>query len=189
MFPALKRPDTKYSELGEYKANLSMPMAEAQPIIDKLEAIYKAHVGKPHPKNPESDNRKAFWYIETDKEGNETGNAVFKIKVKNRTGKGGDLWDRRPKMFDAALKPIDVNPWSGTTMIVSAEIYLWSTPDGKGMSLQPMGVQIIDLVSGGDGVNPEDMGFSKQDGFTADEDDIAGDFRGDDGEGADDGDY
>lgn len=186
VYPALKRPDTKFDELGQYKADIAIPSSEAEPLIKKLQEIHKAHTGKAA---KASDN--PMFYVETDANtGEETGRVVFKCRVKNKRRKDGELWDRRPKLFSADLKPIDVNPWGGSTMVVSAEVYCWDAGGKKGVSLQPLGVQIIELVSGGDGADPEGMGFSKRDGFTAgdaDDDEVANDFVGAD-EAAD-GDY
>ncbi len=178
VYPRLMKPDTKFDELGAYKADLSIPLADAEPIMKKLQAVHKTHTGK-----AAKASENTMWYLETDSEGEETGNVVFKIRVKNRMTKKGELWDRRPKQFDAALKPIDVNPWGGSTMVVSAEIYPWDTGSKKGVSLQPVGVQILDLVTG-DGASGESMGFGVQDGYTS-PDDGSGDFS-DKSEGADD---
>lgn len=184
VYPRLKTPDTKFDELGIYKADVSVPLADAEPLMKRLQEIHKAHTGKPAPKGENT-----MWEMETDEDGNETGNVIFKIRVKNRLNKKGEVWDRRPKQFDAALKPIDVNPYGGTKMIVSFDVYEWVSGNKKGVSLQPVGVQILDLKSG-NGPDAASMGFSKQDGYTADDDDESGEDYGmsDQSEGADEGD-
>lgn len=174
VYPRLKSPDTKYDDNGVYKADLKMPLETAKPLIDKLTKMFKDHTGRSHPKNPERDNRKAFYYMELDDNDDETGNVVFKLRVKNKITKKGDLWDRRPAQFDARGKAI-VNPLNvggGTEMRVSFEVYLWSNPDGKGMSLQPEAVQIIELVEfTGNNKSADNYGFGEEDGFSADDDD------------------
>ncbi len=180
VYPRLKTPDTKFDENGIYKADLAVDLKQAEPLIEKLRATYKAHTGKALPKDGGS-----LYDVETDEAGEETGRVVFKIRVKNRITKKGDLWDRRPKQFGADLKPIDENPWGGTKMVVSAEIYLWTAGDKKGVSLQPVGVQILKLVTGS-GEDAEDMGFKAQEGYTAPVDEDAADFT-DTSEGADEG--
>lgn len=192
VYPRLKNPDTKYNDLGQYKADLSLPMndPEVKALMDELLADYKAHVGKAHPKSPGRENRNAFYYIEEDEEGEPTGNIVLKLRVTNKIRKrDGVLWDRKPAQFDAALKPIDVNPWGGTKMSVSFDVYEWNNDGSKGFSLQPIGVQIIDLVTG-DGPSAENLGFAKRDGYVApkdvdhDDEDDSGPNQSDD---ADDG--
>lgn len=184
VYPALKRPDTKFDENGTYKADISVPLADAKETMDQLQEIHKAHTGKAAKK---SDN--SMWYIETDEAGEETGNVVFKCRIKNRISKKtGELWDRRPALFDAALKPVDVNPWGGSTYIVSADVYCWDAGGKMGVSLQPMGVQILDLKEGS-GPSASSMGFAAQEGYTGsadvmddDQDDQSDDTDDDDGD-------
>ena len=167
VYPRLKTPDTKFDELGAYKADLAVPLADAEPLIEKLQAIHKEHTGKVAPRSSNT-----MFKMELDDSGNETGNVIFKISVKNRLTREGKVWDRRPKLFDAALKPIDVNPWGGTKMVVSFDAYTWVAGAKKGVSLQPVGVQIIELKSG-DGGGASAMGFSVREGFVAPEEDSA----------------
>ena len=178
VYPALDRPDTKFDELGQYKADLAVPLAQAEQLMKKLSEMYKAHVGKAAAKTTNT-----MWYMETDEDGEETGNVVFKMRIKNRLNRDGKLWDRKPKQFDAALRPCEVNPWGGSVLAVSATVYEWDAGGKKGISLQPQAVQIIELVSGG-GKDASAFGFDATEGFTAP--DAAPDFGGsdDDDEGA-----
>lgn len=191
VYPRLKTPDTKFDELGQYKADIAITLAEAEELMDTLQATHKAHTGKPAKK---AEN--TMWYMETDDSGEETGRVIFKIRVKNRLNKKGELWDRRPKLFDAGLKPIDVNPYGGTKYAVSFDVYEWTAGDKKGISLQPAGVQILELVTGSGDVNPSAMGFAAQEGYSAPEyegvDDFTSESEGVDDDGddtPDDGDY
>ncbi len=167
VYPRLKTPDTKFDELGMYKSDVAVPLADAEPIIAQLSEIHKAHTGKA-PKKSEN----TMWQLETDEAGEETGNVVFKCRIKNRMNRKGELWDRRPKLFDAALKPIDVSPWGGSVLINSVDVYCWDAGGKKGVSLQPVGVQVLKLVEG-DGGSASDYGFGAKDGYTAPEDDAA----------------
>lgn len=179
VYPALNRPDTKFDELGAYKADFKLPLAKAQKYIDQLSETWKSHTGKAVKK---SDN--PMFYMETDDDGDETGNVVFKCRVKNRLNKQGKLWDRRPMLIDAKKGdfPVDTAVWGGTTYRVQAEVYEWLAGDKKGVSLQPVMVQIIDLVTGG---GKADTGaFDEEDGYEADEG-SPGDTSGFDSEGDD----
>lgn len=163
VYPRLKTPDTKFDELGIYKADVAVPLAAAEELIAELTAIFKKHTGKA-PKR--TDN--PMFAFEVDSEGEETGNVIFKCRVKNKmNSRTGELWDRRPKQFDAGLKPIDTNPWGGTKMIVSFDVHEWEYGGKSGVSLQPIGVQIIDLKTGTGGADPSAMGFAQQEGYTA----------------------
>lgn len=183
VYPRLSNPDTKFDELGQYKADVSIPAAEAAELVEQLSAIWKNFVGKAPKK---ADN--PMFMNEVDEAGEETGNVIFKLRVKNRMNKKGELWDRKPKLFDAALKPTDVNPWGGTKYAVSFDVREWEYGDKKGVSLQPVGVQIIELVTGeGGGADASSMGFAAQDGYAAPEYEGSSDFEPK-SEGADDGD-
>jgi hypothetical protein len=161
IYPSLKRADTKFNELGIYKCNVSVPLQEATSTMEKLSQIHKAHVGKVPAKAENS-----MWKMEIDEEtGEETGNVIFKCSVKNVQRKNGEIWDRRPKQFDAKMKPVDLDPSGGTELYVSASIYEWVAGGKKGVSLQPLAIQIINLVERGGGADASAFGFSAQDGF------------------------
>lgn len=184
VYPRLKDPDTKFHDEGQYKADLKVPADVAKPFIDKWREQYKTWTKKALNKKPDRSDRNAFYYFETDEDGDETGFVIFKLRVKNKITKRGDLWDRRPAQFDAKGKPIasPKNVGGGTTMIVAGEVYLWETPSGgKGMSLQPEGIQILDLKEFTGGKSADDFGFGAEDGFEDDgEDTPFGDETGDD---------
>jgi hypothetical protein len=161
VYPALQRPDTKYGAEGTYKADIRLSKAEAQPFIDRIQERAKAHIGK-----KVKPGQKAFYKIETDEDGNPTGNILFNIRVKNRISKkDGKLWDRRPLLIDAKKLPVDVNPWGGTVARVQAEIYEYTYQGEKGLSLQPVVVQIIDLVTGQGREAPDTDDFDEEDGY------------------------
>ena len=160
VYPRLVTPDTKYHEQGEYKTGLAVDEIDAAGLIEDLREIYKNHVGKaaPKAKNP-------MFKKEVDEEGEETGRYIFNFKAKNRITKAGDLWDRQPLFFDAkGQRIVDApNIGGGSELRVFFEIYLWQNSDGKGVSLQPTKIQVINLVeySGGDS-SP----FEEEEGFT-----------------------
>lgn len=164
VYPALNRPDTKFDELGAYKADFKLPLAKAEKFIDHLSNVWKTHTGKPIKKG---DN--PLFYMETDDDGDETGNVVFKVRVKNKLNKQGKLWDRRPLLIDAKKNdfPVDVAVWGGTEYRVQAEVYEWTAGTKKGVSLQPVMVQIIDLVTGGG--KADSSAFDEEEGFEAEE--------------------
>ena len=156
--------DTKYHDLGTYKADIRIPKKEAAPLQKKISALYKTHVGDPVP------TENFLWTEETDEAGDLTGNVVFKLRVKNVQLRDGSVWSRRPKLFDTSAppKPIDVQPWGGTKMIVAFDAYAYSKPR-KGLKLQPVAVQIVDLVEGEEVSDAEKFGFGEMEsGFKQD---------------------
>ena len=64
VYPRLQTPDTKFDELGTYKADVSIPLVDAEPLMAELAADYKKHVGKAPKK---ADN--SMWMMEVDSEG------------------------------------------------------------------------------------------------------------------------
>ncbi|WP_349434221.1 hypothetical protein [Pararhizobium sp. A13] len=189
VYPALNRPDTKFDELGQYKADVKLSAEDAAPLISKIQAVAKEHMGKVMPKAKNS----CFEAVLND-EGEETGEVLFKIRVKNKLRKSdGKLWDRRPLIIDAKKNdlPVAVAIWGGTTMRVQFEVYPWNTGAKKGLSLQPIMVQVIDLVTGGgrgdanafdeeDGYEAEEEAPADKNGFDNEDDDATPDTGNDD---------
>ena len=107
-----------------------------------------------------------------DDEGEDTGNVIFKIRVKNKMGRNGKLWDRKPCLIDAQKGdfPTDVAVWGGTEYRVQFEVYEWIAGGKKGVSLQPVMIQIINLVTGGSGGSGDTSAFDEEDGYVAPED-------------------
>lgn len=155
-FPSLHRPDTKFNELGVYKANVAVPAEEASAVMTKLQAIANAELGKALPK---SDN--SLWKMEIDDNGDETGMVMFKATVKNIQKKDGDLWDRKPVQYDTDLNKVSEVIYGGSELIVACDVRVWEFSGKKGMSLQPTSVQIVKLVGPGGG---DDNRFEKIDG-------------------------
>lgn len=167
VYPRLDRPDTKFNELGVYVADLKLTEEAAKPFMEKLKAVWKDHMGKAHPAKPDKSAKGCLWFYEVDDEGNETGNVIFKCKVKNTKRKDGKLWDRKPLLVDSKRQPVPegTNPWGGTVATVKAEIFLQNNSYGKGVSLQPIVVQLIDLITGGSGPDLSDL--DEEDGYEA----------------------
>ena len=159
VYPSLNRPDTKYNDLGIYKADVSVPIAEAKPLMDRLSVVFKEYTGK------EPNKTENTMFKVEDNDGKST--VLFKLRIKNRMTKTGDLWDRKPKIFDSELTPISVNPRGGRGMRGSLETYAWDAEGKKGIGLEPMAVKIVKLVSGED-TDGKSFGFDAEDGFTAD---------------------
>jgi len=163
VYPRLWKSDTKFDENGIYKADLRVPKEDAEPLMEELSELFKKHTGKA-PKKSEN----SMWFFEEDEYGEETGNVIFKMRVKNKYNKKGEFWDRKPKQFDASKKPVNLKIGGGTLMIVSFQPYEWENSSGnKGVSLQPQAVQVLDLVEAQTGPTADTFGFGAQDGYVA----------------------
>lgn len=179
VYPAITRPDTKFHALGAYKANVKMSESAAAPFMKIINDAARAYLGKVLPK---TDN--PCWKRVVDDDGEETGEIEFKIGVKNQIVKAtGKTWDRKPLVIDSKKKemPTDVAVWGGSKIRVQAEIDEWEFSGKKGISLRPMVVQVLELVTGGD--RNDLSAFDEEDGFETDSD--LGAFDNEDSSGHD----
>lgn len=159
-YPSIHRKDMKFAEGDEleglYKADIALDADTAAPLIKRLQEIHKEFTGKAAPASKNSMFEK-----EVDREsGEETGRIIIKARVKDKELKSGDIWHRQPKVFDARgqiVKPIPAIG-GGSEIKLQVEVYCWQTPAGKkGVSLQPLSVQLLKLVErGNQDVNPFD---------------------------------
>ena len=63
------------------------------------------------------------------------------------------------------MNPVNLDPYGGTEMYVSVSVYTWDAAGKKGVSLQPMAIQIISLVERS-ASSGESYGFQEQeDGY------------------------
>lgn len=164
-YPKLNKADTKFDPEGAYKVTLALDADEAKPLLTKLNKIWEDHTGK----KPKVSDNPMYKFEEDEDSGERTGRVLVKCKSKNKTLRNGDFWDRKPLIFDAKGNRLTEPPaiGGGSVLKLFLEIYAWQTPDGKkGVSLQPVKVQLIELVeyTGNDDSNP----FDEEEGFTAD---------------------
>lgn len=170
IYPHLTKPDTKFDANGAFKVSLSIPEEEATPVMSKVdEAMEQAKELLPPGKKKVAEPP---YYHEVDSDGQETGNIVFKFKMKHKVNlKDGRTIELKPKLFDAQGNLMqDVESiWGGSTLRVSADLvpyYVAAT--GAGVSARLKAVQIIDLVTGGGG-EADQYGFEQTEGYTAPE--------------------
>ncbi len=170
VYPRLQTPDFGTpqfpSELGRYKADVLLSVAAAKPYITRIRDVFKKATGKAL---PAKGGDKYPFIFEMDKEtGEETGQVKFKIKADNKKLKSGDLWDRKPRLIDAANKDWPKGEdapivGSGSIMDVKAEMYVWQ--NNEGMSLQPQAVRVRELQEYSGGIDISDF-ENIEDGFT-----------------------
>lgn len=161
--PHLSSPDYKYDENGVYQAKIRVPLEAAKATMDKISNYFESYAGK---KMTPKDN--TVFELEEDDTGERTGNVLFRVKAANKINKQGDLWDRRPKIVDASLRPTKAKIGAGSVIRVGCVMYEWTNSSGKkGISLQPQGVQILELVEAADSVSLDEFGFEAEEGFTA----------------------
>ena len=171
MWPWLSKPDTKFKEEGEYRIGVRLSGEEAEQFKTKIEqARDAAHqeykVGtKKSPKKADVPCKPVL-----DDEGNETGDYDFTFKAKAGVLKDGVLIPKAPPLLvDAKRNPIKAAVGNGSQVKVSYNVNPWMTPAlGVGISLQLLGVQVLDLVEfGGSSASAND--FDEEEGYEAKE--------------------
>lgn len=216
LYAWLSQPDTKFKAEGQYKVNVVMAKADAEKLIAIIdEATEKAvetakekiaelkgkggkHIAKAKEKLEKLTTAYPYEPVYDD-DGEETDEVVFKFTMpasyldkKTDTRK-----DIQPRLWDAKNNRIkDVDIFNGSILKVNAELrpYYADAADKAGVSMRPVDVQVIELVSGGGGRSP----FDEEDGYEFAEGDKAApreaqkapaDFADDDGAAADASDY
>lgn len=120
----------------------------------------------------------------------ETGEIDFKFAMKAggevKTGpRAGKKWSAKPALFDAKGQPITktIEIWGGSTGKVSFKISPYFIPGSgaAGIKLMLEGVQLIDLVQGGQR-SASSMGFGVEDGYSYDPEDAADEEENSDAE-------
>jgi hypothetical protein len=157
------KPDTKFKAEGQWKTGLSLPLAPAKPLMKEIDAAIKTafEEAKKTAKNPKAVKLCADkpYKVETDEEGNETGNVIFNFKMtaSGISKKTGKPFTMAPKLFDAEAQvlPQDTRIGGGTLARISYEISPFAQAAiGVGVSLRLSAVQVIELVEwGGDGTS------------------------------------
>lgn len=155
-YPHLNRPDLKFDDVGVFKVNLEMSNEDAESFIAKIDELFTEFVSEKK-RELKKDKLKmhAFPWEEND------GMTQLKLKVKavGKT-KAGEEYSRQPKIFGADGKPLEANIGGGSKIKVAVVPYFWYTASlGAGITLQPKAVQVIDLVTWGDGASAEAYGF------------------------------
>lgn len=174
IYPALVKPDYGTQEYpkpdGEYKTAISMPLEDAQPLIDKLMPLWQEAIaeGQIAFDKMEIKSRKKFGELtenmfyeeEYDKETEEpTGNVIFKVKTKymfrkkDKVSGEETITYNKIGLFDAKGKPLgkNVDIYGGTVGRVSFQVQpYWIAGQGMaGLTLRLGGAQVIELVGPG----------------------------------------
>jgi hypothetical protein len=155
-YPSLNRADTKFDEIGVYKVNLEMSSEDAEPFIKQVEALFAEFLNdkKRELKKDKLKLHAAPW------EEND-GMTQLKLKVKAMgKNKEGETFSRQPKLFGADGQPLEANIGGGSKIKVAVVPYTWYTASlGAGITLQPKAVQVLELVTWGDGGSASAYGF------------------------------
>lgn len=201
-YPHLNTPDTKWVEEGEYRCPLVFSEEVAESIRPKLEdfldkafaELKKEHYGD----TPNTAKAKKCAKLALplkpveDEEGNETGEYQLSPKKKaSGTKKDGTPWKAKIQVFDSKGKKLSPVPsiWGGSKLKADVDVfgYFVAKDNAIGITLELVGAQVIELVSGGSGDRESRFG-EVEGGYVGDSDGGFGRGEDDDDGGDEDGD-
>lgn len=173
-WPKLTEPDTKFNADGVYSVKLALGTADAQGVIEVIEAERAKAIEDAKAEAGKGKKVKVADPPYVVDEENDTVTFNFKMKASGKT-KAGEVFTQKPALFDAHLNPLPagVKIGGGSLVRVSADVVPFYTKlIGAGVSLRLRAVQVIELVEfGGDGAS---YGFeAEEDGFAAEDDTTA----------------
>lgn len=157
-YPWLSKADTKWNEEGEFKTNLILSEAEAEPVIKIISDVFAENVKTTTEETGKAPKTATPPFAqEFGDDGKPTGNMIIRFKSKFK-----------PKIFDAAGKLMtESNIWGGSEIRVNAQVVPYFTAlIGCGVSLRLSAVQVIKYVEGGTNSNADNFGFNPVEGFT-----------------------
>lgn len=165
-------PDTKFDANGVYSINVSVPEAEAAHVCEQLDEIAAQQANKivkEQPKVKASLSTRQPYETEYDDDGNETGNVLFKAKMKaGGTTRDGRSYTQKPMVVDSKRTPMTEATLIGNGSVVKVAVepapYYVAAQKQAGVSLRLKAVQVIDLVEYGGNANSF---FDEEDGYVA----------------------
>tara|TARA_R110000787_G_scaffold90640_1_gene191261 strand:+ start:929 stop:1624 length:696 start_codon:yes stop_codon:yes gene_type:complete len=154
-YPWLSKPDTKFSEEGEYKVNVILVKEEAQDMIDTINTIFAENVQAEtkKAKGKEVKTSNPPYANELDDDGKPTGNVILKFKSKAAYP---------PAIFDSKGDLMkESNIWGGSEVKVNGYVAPYFTSMvGAGVALRLRAVQVIQYVEGSQGAGR--FGFEEE---------------------------
>jgi len=188
LYPKVQKPDTKFKSEGVYSTGLVIANPKCSDLCAQLDAYaeeaFANALADPKKVAAAKAKRKTItknepYLPELDKEGNETGNTIFKFKTNASAEINGEVKHFKPSLYDASSpKPkeitADINMYSGSIIKVnfSPTPYYNDANAQAGVSCRLNGVQVLKLVKGGwtaeaFGFGAEEEGFDFADGTPA----------------------
>ncbi len=165
-------PDTRFVEDGEFSTQVIMSEAEAASVCEQFDALIDEAYDKAVKEKPAlkaSLSKRPVTEPEIDQDGNETGDVVFKTKLKAIVrAKNGNSYKQKVQVVDSKRKPMGSDLAIGNGSVIKAAVepvtYVMASTKQVGVSLRLKALQVIDLVESG--ASAESI-FDDEDGFVA----------------------
>lgn len=176
----LIKPNTKFNPDGEYSIDLLLE--DASEFEARLKALAedarKTLMASAQDGKAQKAIEKAELHYplkpEEDEDGNETGKSILKAKKKLKGAKkDGTAFETRVLLFDAEGKEIKGDPKAGrgskVRVAVTVAPFFSASTKKVGITLWLEAVQIVELIEYGAGGSASSFGFTKEDGYKAEE--------------------
>lgn len=171
------KPDTKFDEDGVYKADVTFAAAEVADLVANLRAI--ADVYKADQVEAADPARKGKLKAATvadpaipvfDEDGNPTGEVKLRFKQKSIIRfRDGSSKEAKPWVKDAKKQNTEAIPYAGSVVrvVFQPSPYYVASSNTFGVTLRFVGLQIIELVSGGSSAGGSEL-LSEEEGWEDD---------------------
>ncbi len=177
-YPHLTTPNVKFNPAGALETKLILTEAEAAPIKAAYDAAYEEFYREECTNQRKKELKRATtspFSSELRDDGSATGNVIisFKDTASYKDKVSGNVIQKRLRIVDSQKKDVKQEVWGGSEIKLAYIFKPWYTAAlGFGMGLRPMAVQVISLVSKGDG-GAALGGFDVEEGgYVADADDL-----------------
>ena len=167
MWAKVYDPDTKFDPNGIYSVSVLVPEEEAQEMCEHLDGLAKKRLAEEIKDRKRNDlTLKTPYEKATDKDGNETGEIEFKIKMKAKfQSKQGQWFTNKPIVVDSKRTPLNKETLIGNGSVIKVVFdpipYVMMSSKTCSVSLRMKGVQVLNLVE-----YQGDL-FEDEDGFIA----------------------
>ena len=152
VYPWLTRADTRYDPDGLFQTKLLLPFELAQDLIARLEGVLTDFIGTLEVAQQKKLTPVRVYEQDYDEEGEETGNVLFKVKLKATvTPREGDPFTQKPVIVDALDgAAIEQAVYGGTMARLKGQIvpYTNAAAGTVGVTLRLRSVQVHELVTG-----------------------------------------
>jgi hypothetical protein len=163
----IERPDTKFSDEGEYRLAFTIPREDAKKFMAQIDEWMDLSL-------KESGAKKQAEPPYTE----DGDDVLFKFKQKPFfKSKNGEKRKVTIRLIDSKLNPCSASVGRGSEVKVSFRPVTWMVQGGAGVTLYMDAVQIINLIP----YNPvADMGFEEEEGFEDSSDSTSLEFKEED---------
>ncbi len=164
-WPWLMVPDTRFSEVGEYKADLIMNLATAKSLANEVALIVKEQIAKIKATNPAVATWQGQWPIKDELDEHDKPTGMKLVSFRQKASAGNGQYNFEVAVVDSHKNPIPKTIKLGNGTIMRISFYVRCVEDNLNKCIRikfhPNAAQIIKLVEWA-----ADYGFEETDGYS-----------------------